>query len=136
MEKFIRDRVRFWTGEVDRLYPQLHFTTPTIALNGKGRAAGTAYHGRHLIRLNVEIVDVSEEFCDSVIAHEIAHLGSDCLHCKRTHHGWEWARFMVSLGQQPRRCYSVEYYRRWMQKKKLAQTRVLTPEQLRELDEI
>ncbi|TBR38573.1 SprT family zinc-dependent metalloprotease [Marinomonas agarivorans] len=76
-----------------------NFSMPTVKLNQRGRAAGTAYLQRNEIRLNLYMYQQNpKKFIDTVIPHEVAHLLVFHLYGSKVRpHGREWQNIMSNL---------------------------------------
>jgi len=78
------------------------FKRPEYLFNQRGRAAGTAYLQRNLIKINPTLFSNNrEEFLQQVIAHEVAHLIVFQHYGKVRPHGKEWQHVMNNAFKLP-----------------------------------
>lgn len=79
-------------------YFKTAFTLPTIALNQRGKIAGSAHLQKNLIKLNKQLfIENIEEFKRQVIPHEVAHLVCFQKFGKVKPHGSEWKSVMRAV---------------------------------------
>lgn len=83
---------------------------PQVAFDLRGRTAGQAFPGRHLIRLNaVLLVENEADFHADTIPHEVAHLVALLVYGNNiSAHGREWQAVMHKFGVAPRRTHDYD----------------------------
>jgi len=81
-----------------------------VSFDLRGRAAGMAYTGTHLIQYNATLLYHNfETFLQRTIVHEVAHIVARCLYPLCSDHGREWKSVMRSLGARDiSRCHSYD----------------------------
>jgi SprT protein len=81
---------------------QRSFDPPELTFNQRGNIAGTAHLQKNIIKLNpVLLADNLEQFCHTVIPHELAHILVFQMHGRVKPHGQEWRAMMQNVFTLP-----------------------------------
>lgn len=106
----VEARVNHYVQLAAQTWPGCNLPTITVTYRPSGTSAGLAYC--HLYQLNfhpVLLLENIEEFFESIIGHEVAHLVSTHLHGHDiADHGSEWADVMRAFGLPPDRCHRLD----------------------------
>lgn len=102
-ERQLRQRIADCLLQASRVYRR-PFPQPSLQLNQRGKAAGSARLREWCIRLNpLLLADNPRAFWEEVIPHEVAHLVVHALWGRTAPHGPEWRQVMTDVfGLPPR----------------------------------
>lgn len=115
-EGLLQDRVRERTLKLlaeATIWLRIPTLQASIRFDLQGRSAGQARlaaRGPALIRYNATLLRANpEDFLDSTVPHEVAHLVAFARHGPRIRpHGAEWVEIMRHFGAEPTRCHAYD----------------------------